>query len=128
MGFLVCNGAMLSCSMGAATSSLTVLPVNMVNACDQPAANTMDYAPLVNIMSFGMCNATANPTTIAATSAALGVHTPGACIPATASPWTPGVSTVMIGGMPAVDDSCSLTCSYSGSISITSAGQTVVQC
>jgi hypothetical protein len=34
----------------------------------------------------------------------------------------------MIGGMPAVDDSCSLTCSYSGSISITSAGQTVVQC
>jgi len=128
MGFLVVNGAVLTCSMGTATSSLVVLPTNMVNGCNQPGANTMDYIPLTNIMTFGMCNATANPAVIAATSAASGVHTPSACIPATASPWTPGVTNVMLGGMPCVNDSCKLTCSYGGSISITSAGQTSVQC
>ncbi|MCH2205668.1 MAG: DUF4280 domain-containing protein [Lentisphaerales bacterium] len=128
MGYLVVNGASLTCSMGAATSTMVVLPTNMVNACNQPAANTMDYIPLTNTMSFGTCNSTTNPTTIAATSAAQGVHTPGACIPATTSPWTPGAIGVNIGGMPAVDDSCKLTCSYAGSISVTSAGQTSVQC
>ena len=128
MGYLVVNGASLSCSMGTATSSLVVLPTNMVNGCNQPAANIMDYIPLTNIMTFAMCNASTNPTVIAATAAAQGVKTPGACIPATASPWSPGASTVNIGCMPAVDDSCTLTCSYSGTISVTSAGQTSIQC
>src|SRR5580704_3516785 len=96
----VCNGAMLQCSMGMTPSSLVVLPVNRVNTGNQPDANIMDGAPLVNIMPFGMCMSPANPVVAAATAAALGVLTPMPCIPATTSPWTPGAATVMLGNAP----------------------------
>ena len=88
-----------------------------------PAANIMDYVPMVNVMSFGMCSSLANPTVSSATAAAQGVLTPMPCIPVTASPWTPGVPTVTIGGMSAVNDSCTLNCSYGGLIQITYGGQ-----
>ena len=41
----------------------------------------MDNKPFVNIMPFGLCTVLANPITAAQTAAALGVLTPGACIP-----------------------------------------------
>ena len=88
-----------------------------------PAGNIADYAPLVNVMSFGMCSSLANPTVSTATTAAQGVLTPMPCVPATASPWTPGVPTVTVGGMPAINDSCVLSCSYGGVIQISYAGQ-----
>lgn len=119
----VCSGAMISCSMGSAISSLTILPVNMVNTNSMPAATIMDYTPLVNILSFGTCSSPTNPTVAAATSAAMGVLTPMPCIPATASPWTPGISDVTIGGLSALDDGSTCTCSYAGTISISSAGE-----
>src|SRR5271168_4602365 len=96
----VCNGAMLQCSMGMTPSSMVVLPVNRVNTGDQPDANIMDFEPLVNIMPFGMCMSPANPEVASATAAAFGVLTPMPCIPVTVAPWTPGASTVMLGGMP----------------------------
>src|SRR5271166_5928577 len=48
-------GAMMACSFGAAPASLIVLPVNRTNAESAPAANIMDFKPIVNIPPFGMC-------------------------------------------------------------------------
>lgn len=122
MAMQVCSGAMLSCSFGAAPSSLIVLPVNCVMT-GAPAANMMDNVPMLNVMPFGMCSSPANPTVIAATAAALGVLTPMPCIPATPAPWAPGAPTVLIGNMPALDNSSKLTCIWGGLIQITVPGQ-----
>jgi hypothetical protein len=123
MGQLVVSGALIQCSFGAAPGSLMVLPTNCVMAGGMPAANIMDYVPMMNIMPFGMCNSPANPTVIAATAAALGVLTPMPCIPMTAAPWIPGVPTVMLAKMPALNNSCKCMCSWGGVISINFAGQ-----
>jgi len=119
----VCHGATLKCSMGLAPSSLVVLPVNMVNTSNVPAANIMDHAPLVNIMPFGMCRSPANPQVAAATAAAMGVLTPMPCIPATPAPWTPGSPTVRLGNLPALNKSSMLMCIWAGQISVMVEGQ-----
>ena len=119
----VCNGAMLQCSMGAAPSSLVVLPANRVMTSSQPAATIMDNKPMVNVTSFGMCMSPANPAVAAASAAALGVLTPMPCIPNTTTPWSPGAPTVMVANQPALDDTSTLMCMWAGVISITSPGQ-----
>jgi Domain of unknown function (DUF4280) len=125
MAIQVCMGAMLQCSFGAAPSSLVVLSSNRT-LTQTPAATIMDHAPLVNIMPFGMCSSPANPTVAAATAAALGVLTPMPCVPATAAPWIVGAPTVLIGGMPALDNNSKLMCNWGGVIQIVSPGQTKV--
>ena len=123
MGFLVCMGATLQCSFGVAPSSLVVLPANRTLVSNMPAANIMDNKPFVNILPFAMCTSLANPTVAAATSAALGVLTPMPCIPVTAAPWVPGSPTVLIGNMPALNESSKLMCSWAGVIQILVPGQ-----
>ena len=128
MAFLVCMGALLQCSFGAAPSSLTVLPQNRTLVTTvPPAANIMDNKPVVNILPFGVCSSLTNPTVVSATAAAAGVLTPMPCIPVTAAPWAPGSPTVLIANMPALNDSSKLMCSWAGVISVTSAGQVSVQ-
>lgn len=122
MAIQVCMGAMLQCSFGAAPSTLTVLPSNRTMTTT-PAATIMDHAPLVNILPFGMCSSPANPTVAAATAAALGVLTPMPCVPATAAPWIVGAPTVLIGGMPALDNNSKLMCNWGGVIQVVSPGQ-----
>ncbi|PPQ28063.1 DUF4280 domain-containing protein [Rhodopila globiformis] len=126
MAIQVVNGAMLACTMGAAPSSLVVLPTNRTMAGGMPAATIMDFAPMVNIMPFGMCMSIANPTVASATAAALGVLTPMPCIPATVAPWVPGAPTVLLGSMPALDNNCKCMCAYAGVISVTVPGQVTV--
>ena len=126
MGIQVVSGATLMCTFGTAPSSLMVLPANLVQAGGMPAANIMDNKPMVNIMTFAMCSSPANPTVAAATAAAMGVLTPMPCIPATAAPWTPGVPTVTIANVSAVNNSCKLMCSYGGVISVSVPGQMTV--
>ena len=126
MGLQVINGAVCACSFGTAPSSLVVLPTNAVNAANQPAATLMDNIPFTNVMPFAMCTSMANPSVASATAAALGVLTPMPCTPVPAGPWSPGVPTVTIKGMPVLDNASILTCSYGGVISITFAGQTTV--
>ena len=121
---LVHMGATMKCSFGAAPSSLIVLPVNATIAEETPAANIMDHAPIVNIPPFGMCSSPANPTVIAATTAALGVLTPMPCVPATPAPWLPGSPTVEIGKMPALNNTCKCMCIWGGVIQIVVAGTT----
>ncbi|HEX8430010.1 MAG TPA: DUF4280 domain-containing protein [Longimicrobium sp.] len=123
MGIQVCMGAMMQCSFGAAPSSLVVLPVNRT-LTGTPAATIMDFAPIVNIPPFGMCNTPSNPMVAAATAAALGVLTPMPCIPVTPAPWVVGSPTVLIGNMPALNNSSKLMCAWGGVIQITSPGQT----
>jgi hypothetical protein len=125
MGLLACTGAMMQCSFGAAPSSLIVLPTNKV-LTSTPVANIMDTIPFVNIPPFAVCMSMANPAVAAATAAALGVLTPMPCTPVPAGPWVPGVPTVLVGNMPAVDMNCKLTCSFGGVIQILSPGQFTV--
>lgn len=122
MGMQICMGAMLQCSFGVAPSSLVVLPANRT-LTGTPAANIMDNKPMVNVPPFGMCNSPANPMVAAATAAALGVLTPMPCLPVTVAPWAPGSPTVLIGNMPALNDSSKLMCNWGGVIQIVVPGQ-----
>ena len=125
MGIQVCAGATLQCSFGAAPSALVVLPVNRT-LTTTPAANIMDHVPMLNVMPFGMCSSLANPTVAAATAAALGVLTPMPCVPVTPAPWVVGAPTVLIGNMPALNNTSKLMCAWAGVIQIVNPGQTTV--
>lgn len=124
---LVVLGAKTMCTMGLSPGSLIVLPVNMVNGDNKPAANIMDFKPIVNVTPFGMCKTPSNPAVAAATSAAMGVLTPVPCVPVTTSPWTPGASKTKIKNMPALHSGCTCMCTWGGTISITDPGQTKIQ-
>jgi hypothetical protein len=126
MGFCVCGGAMMSCTFGAAPSTLMVLPVNRVLS-SMPVATIMDNIPIVNILPFGMCNSPSNPTVASATAAAFGVLTPMPCVPVTAAPWVPGSPTVIIANYPALNDSSKLMCTWGGMIQISNPGTTNIQ-
>ena len=127
MSQLVCMGAMMTCSFGAAPSSLIVLPVNRVMTNNVPVANILDNKPMVNIPPFAMCSSLANPEVAAATSAAMGVLTPMPCVPVTVAPWTPVTTDVLIANMPALNNTCKLSCMWAGEISISQAGQETVE-
>lgn len=127
MPTLMTTGAMMTCSFGAAPSVLNVLPANRVMAGNLPAATIMDNVPALNVPPFAMCSSMANPAVAAATAAALGALTPMPCMPVPAGPWIPGVPTTMIGGMPALNDTCKLMCAWAGVIQFTAPGQATVQ-
>ncbi len=123
MPMQVCTGAMLMCPFGVAPSTLNVTSDPTVTTSGMPAATIMDFAPMVNIMPFGVCMTPSNPEVAAATAAALGVLTPMPCIPATVAPWIPGTPTVIKGGFPALDNTSTLMCMWGGVITITFPGQ-----
>ncbi|MBN8716878.1 DUF4280 domain-containing protein [Thermomonas sp. S9] len=122
MPIQVVNGASLMCPFGVAPSTLVVTPENRVLSGSQPAATIMDCVPMKNIMPFGMCTTPSNPQVAAATAAAMGVLTPQPCIPAT-TPWKPGATTVLIGGIPALDNTCTCQCAWGGVITVVMPGQ-----
>lgn len=126
MGLMVVDGALLTCSFGAAPSALGVM-VPTVKAGKKPACNIMDMAPMANIKPFGVCQSMANPTVASATAAALGVLTPMPCVPVIAGPWAPGKPLVKVRKMSAVDDTCKLNCAYGGVIQVSFAGQVLVK-
>lgn len=119
----VVTGALLMCSFGVAPAPLNVTSDPTVTSSDMPAATIMDFAPVDNIPTFGMCSSIANPEVASATAAALGVLTPMPCVPATVAPWVPGAPTVLKGGFPALDNNCKLMCMWGGVIQITDPGQ-----
>lgn len=126
MGKMVVNSAQIQCTMGAAPGALTVTGPK-VKGGGQFAANVMDNKPNTNVAPFGMCNSMGNPAVQAATNAAMGTLTPQTCTPMTSSaPWTPGKPKVKVRKQAALDDACTLTCTYGGTISVKSAGQTKV--
>ncbi len=102
---LVKMGAVMECSFGSNPASLIVLPVNRTEAEEAPAANIMDFKPIVNITTFGSC------------AAMLGAP----CVPVT-TPWKPGSPTVLIGKMPALNNTSTCNCGLGGVITITAPG------
>lgn len=126
MGFCVCGGAVLVCPFGAAPSMLVVTPAKQVVTA-MPIAAIDDNKPMVNILPFGMCSSMANPQVAAATAAALGVLTPMPCIPVIPAPWAPGSPTVLIGGVPALNQTSKAMCSWGGVIQIVNPGNTSIQ-
>jgi Domain of unknown function (DUF4280) len=126
VGIAVASGAMLTCSFGVAPGTLTVLPAGRVNADGVPMANIMDHKPNVNIAPFGMCTSMANPQVASATSAAQGVLTPQPCVPMTQTPWAPGSPKVMVGGQPALDNTCTCNCLWAGVVTISNPGARTV--
>jgi len=113
-------GSMLKCSQALppGASALLGTPTPLLVA-GMPVATTMMVTPLVNIMTFGMCNSSTNPMVIAATAAAMGVHTPMPCLPVIPAPWSPASNTTTIAGMPAALKGSTCKCSWGGSISVT---------
>lgn len=122
----VVSGAALACSFGAGPGTLTVLPARRVTAGGPPAATIQDMVPMTNISPFAMCTTPTNPQVAAATSAAWGVLTPQPCIPVTTSPWAPGSPTVLIGGVPALNNTSQCLCTWGGVVTVVSPGQTTV--
>jgi hypothetical protein len=122
MGQIVVTGAMMTCSFGVAPAALEVEPMG-VTAGELPAATIMDFAPMVNIPTFGMCNTPTNPEVASATAAALGVLTPMPCVPVTVTPWAPGSISTRIMDMPALTNTCTCECTWGGVITITEPGQ-----
>lgn len=122
----VCMNALMQCSQGVAPSSLIPTPKPVMTG-GMVAANIMDFAPIMNVPPFGMCRSPANPMVAAATAAAMGVLTPVPCLPVPTGPWAPGCSTVLVCGLPALNDSSKLMCAWAGTISINFAGQATHQ-
>ncbi len=123
---MVVGGAAISCSFGVAPSSLIPTP-GTVMAGDMPACTIMDFVPMDNIPTFGMCITESNPEVAAATAAALGVLTPMPCVPVTVAPWAPGAPHVRVGDMPALTEDSVCMCMWGGEISIDFAGQAIVE-
>lgn len=120
---LVSDGAVVSCSFGTVPMPLIVLPESPVLTDALPAATIMDFVPLENIPSFGLCTSILNPEVEAATIAAFGVLTPMPCLPVTTSPWLPGGPVVLLEGMPALTEGSICLCDWMGVIEIDEPGQ-----
>lgn len=126
MAKLVVFGAMLTCNKGLAPTSLIVSSQTNTMGGYVPAATIMDFAPLTNIPTFGMCTTQSNPAVAAATSAAGGTPTPAPCVPVTAAPWSSGAPKTKIGNFPALTAGCTCTCAYGGTIEVSYPGQTSI--
>ena len=116
MGYGVLGGTVLQCSFGMAPSVLNVLPTARVIS-SMPMASIADCVPLVNIMPFGMCSSMAN----------YGCINAYAMYSLIAGTWMPGSPTVLVGGKPALNQNCKLTCAYGGIIEIKSPGTFNIQ-
>lgn len=123
MAIQVVNGAQLMCTMSCGTTSqLVVTDEKRVKSGNQNAANIMDFVPMKNINPFPLCSAPLNPSVIAATAAKAGVATPSTCAPVT-FPWAPGVASVLVGYLPALNNTSKCQCAWGGTISVIYPGQ-----
>ncbi len=118
--------AVCVCSMGDSNADFTV-PGRSVLGESKPAAHIVDNILGVNftvtVGTFGKCKSLLFPDTAAATAANGGVLDPQDCIPALGAPWAPGAPSVLIVGIPALNNYSTLMCSYAGTISIVSPGE-----
>jgi hypothetical protein len=122
---LVCDGAILSCSMGLGAGQLLVPPSVRASGDKKPFAVITDHVPQLNLPGFAVCRSPANPSVAAATAAAQGALTPMPCIPATSSPWAPGSAAGSIDGVPALTSISTCMCQYAGLIQIVNPACTV---
>ncbi|MDR3186818.1 MAG: DUF4280 domain-containing protein [Holosporaceae bacterium] len=126
MGMGVCTGAIAMCPFGVAPTPLTFLPTSMLMGAAGPMGSCADCIPFLNIVPFGVCSSILNPTTASLTAAALGVLTPGPCIPTPAGMWIPTKPTVMSKMGPMLTSDSMLICAYGGVIKINMPAQFTV--
>ena len=125
-GMIVVTGAEIHCTMGIPGITAFMATPTGVTAGGLPVGTIMDFVPMENIPTFGMCQSLANPEVASATAAALGVLTPMPCIPVTTSPWAPGAVTTTVDEMPLLTEDCVCVCDFGGEISIAFPGQVMV--
>lgn len=108
-GFIVVNGALIKCVLGAMPTPLT-LNVSREQVAGKSVCLITDNQPGVNIKPFGICGLTQLP-----------------CSPNTPSPWTNDTA-VQLGGLhlPVITQTSVLQCMIGGSIQILYPGQTTV--
>ena len=117
------QGAVCTCSFGAAPAVLTVSSQQTVSTCGVAQATVMDN----KLPTFGMCSCPANPAVAAATAAAMGTLTPAPCTPVTPASWVPGAATVQVCGKPLLNNTSKLMCAYGGVIQLTMTPAVTVQ-
>jgi hypothetical protein len=106
------TGATLQCSNGAATSKLMVAAPHGFFVKNKPVANSMDFAPMTNIMPFGTCKMMPTPSG------------PGPCVPQTTAPWLNPKTDITAQQMPLlVEGQSKLICCLGGIIEIKDSGQ-----
>ena len=122
MAQLVVEGALVLCPMGKLPVPLLVEPAGAVVTASTEVATIMDFLPIQNIASFGLCNSPANPATMNPSGTA-------PCVPAIVAPWAPGAPGITVNGVPALTSDSTCTCILSGGapIMVTSPGQTIVE-
>lgn len=102
----VVDGAEVSCTMGAKSGTLKVIPPHRVKLRGSSRANIGDCKPLLNIMPFGVCKTTQMP-----------------CVPACVM-WLNGKNNVLVGGLPALLSNSIAICPVgAGIVRITDDGQ-----
>ena len=111
MSTLVTTGAMIMCAAGSAPVPFTAIGQIFLGA--GMAGNISSVIPMVDIPTFGSCTILTAET--------LGVDT--VCVPAPAGTWIPGVPTVLMGEMCALDQTSILMCSIGGAITVQFPGQ-----
>jgi hypothetical protein len=114
MPTLVCTGATLQCSFGAAPAVFAASGVQV--STGSPVGVVTDITP-ANVPTFGVCSTPTNP----AVAAAQGIPQP--CVPVLVSPWSPGSLQATINGVNVLDDSCECMCTWGGVITVSAAGQ-----
>ena len=106
---VVCQGAMCTCPLGTAPSTLTVTSQQVVKIGGMLVATIQDCAPGTNLPPFGTCNTL--------TAAAQGVPTP--CALAPVGMWTPGSAVQKINSsIPVLTQTSTLTCGIGGVVTI----------
>ena len=121
MANLVCTGATLKCSFGSTSADFAA---SGTQTSAGGAAGVVTDVAAANVPPFGMCSSMSNPQVASASSAA-GTLTPQPCQPVLA-PWTPGSAQVTIGGVSALDDASTCTCTWEGVVTVSDAGQDAV--
>lgn len=112
---IVVMGGLLQCNKGAAPTPIKCTTMPLIMA-DKPVATEMDFAPIVNITPFGVCQTL--------TQSASGVPTP--CVPALTG-WKKGSEVVAIGNFAALTEDSEAQCSIGGKVTVQDPGQTVTE-
>jgi hypothetical protein len=118
MSLLLCTGATLTCSFGAAPSVFSADPLPGAPQVLGAVAGAITAISPANIPPFGACQSMANPSVASATSAAMGVLTPMPCTPVMAGAWAPPAASGSVGGVSLATVSSKCACSFGGVISV----------
>ena len=125
MSNVVVEGSSLECPWGEGPKKLAVVPPYEVKADGKQVATVTHIVPMADIPSFGQCKSLSNPLVAAATAAASGVLQPQPCVPVIASPWLPGAPTVLLNGMPVLNEPSICLCAWAAGLPIRIANSAV---